>query len=156
MEFRIKVFPWWVLAAILVWQPIVFARGAEAGASRLSLADAIATALQQNPNIEAAESQLQAAGERVVQAKSGFHPQLDFTEGYKNTTNPMWAFGTKLNQGVITSEDFDPARLNDPSAVNNFASSFVLAWPVYDSGQTWYGSQQAELGEKSTNYDAEN
>lgn len=115
----------------------------------MSLSDAIATALKQNPNIEAAASQVQAAGERVVQARSGFYPQLDFTEGYKNTTNPMWAFGTKLNQGVITSEDFDPGRLNDPSAVNNFTSSFVLAWPVYDSGQTWYGNQQAQLGEKS-------
>jgi outer membrane protein len=149
MNRRFTVIPWLILAALFVWQPIVFGGSSESGNSKLSLSDAIATALKQNPNIEMAASQLQAAGERVVQAKSGFYPQIDFTEGYKNTTNPMWAFGTKLNQGVITDENFDPGRLNDPSAVDNFASSFVLAWPVYDSGQTWYGRHQAELGEKS-------
>ena len=58
----------------------------------------------------------------------------------------MWAFGTRLNQEAITSLDFDPARLNNPDPINNYSSSLAMTWPVYDSGQTWYGLQQAELG----------
>jgi hypothetical protein len=38
-----------------------------------------------------------------------------------------WASGTKLNQGTITQEDFDPARIDDPDAINNFATIFSLS-----------------------------
>ncbi|MFA9497091.1 MAG: TolC family protein, partial [Deltaproteobacteria bacterium] len=60
------------------------------------------------------------------------------------TTNPMWAFGTKLNQGSITQEDFDPARLNDPDAINNFATAVSMSWSIYDGGRTKIGWEQAK------------
>lgn len=83
------------------------------------------------------------AAERVTQARSGFLPQIAFTERYSRTNTPMWAFGTKLNQETITQADFDPDRLNHPDDIDNFASTLSLHWSIYDSGRTWYGSQQA-------------
>jgi outer membrane protein TolC len=62
----------------------------------------------------------------------------------------MWAFGTKLNQEQITQQDFDPARLNDPDPINNFASTLSLNWSIYDSGQTRHGLKQAEIAKKIT------
>jgi len=56
----------------------------------------------------------------------------------------MWAFGTKLNQAAITQGDFDPARLNDPDAINNFASTFLLSWSIYEGGRTKLGWEQAK------------
>ena len=59
----------------------------------------------------------------------------------------MWAFGTKLNQSSITAQDFAPERLNNPDAIQNFNTAFGVTWPLYDSGQTWYGVRQAKMGE---------
>lgn len=112
----------------------------------LTMDDAIQAALKHNPRIMAAQSQLDASGERVTQARSGFLPQVAFDERFNHTNNPTLAFGTLLNQGVFTQEDFDVQRLNSPDAVDNFNSRFSLVWPLYDSGRTWYGHKQAKLG----------
>lgn len=114
----------------------------------LTINDAIQTALKHNPRITAARSQLDAAGERVTQARSGFLPQVAFDERFDHTNNPTLAFSTLLNQGAFTQQDFDIQRLNDPDAVDNFNSRFSVVWPLYDSGQTWYGHKQAQLGQE--------
>jgi len=112
----------------------------------LSLPKAIETALKENAKISVARSRLEAAQERIVQARSGLFPQVEFSESYNRTTNPMWAFGTKLNQGIIQTPDFNPDRLNNPDAVDNFASTFSVSWSLYDRGQTWFGWHQAKQG----------
>ncbi len=116
----------------------------------LDLAKAIQTALQNHPRIEAARFREQASEERVTQSFSGFLPRLDLNESFQRTNNPMFAFGTKLNQGEIAPEDFDPDRLNHPDGINNFATSVAFKWPIFDKGQTWHGWRQARLGKEST------
>ena len=101
----------------------------------LSLPKAIETALKENAKISAARSRVEAAQERIVQARSGLFPQVEFSESYNRTTNPMWAFGTKLNQGIIQTPDFNPDRLNNPDAVNNFASTFSFPGPFMTGGK---------------------
>lgn len=110
----------------------------------LSLTEAIHIAAEQNPEIKAAYFQMEAVKSNSVKARSGFYPQLNFTQSFNRTTNPMWAFGTKLNQGVITQADFDPVSLNDPDAINNFASTFLLSWSIYEGGRTKLGWEQAK------------
>ncbi len=110
----------------------------------LTLADAIATAVKFNPYVQAAHYELDATNAQVVQARSGLMPQLDVSETYNRTTSPLWAFGTKLNQGVITNQDFDPDRLNDPDAIDNFRTALTLSWNIFDGGQTWIGWRQAK------------
>jgi hypothetical protein len=80
----------------------------------LTMAEAIQIAVNQNPRVKAANFQVMAMESNSIQARAGFFPKIDFSETFNRTTNPMWTFGTKLNQGTITQEDFDPARLNDP------------------------------------------
>jgi outer membrane protein len=119
-------------------------------ASILSLHEAIETAVHNHPIISAAQSRVEAADARITRAGSGFLPQLNFREYASRTDNPMWAFGTKLNQGMITQKDFDPDRLNNPDAINNFASTFSATWPIFDSGQTLYGWRQSLLNQKAS------
>ncbi|MEW6670974.1 MAG: TolC family protein [Thermodesulfobacteriota bacterium] len=116
----------------------------------LTLAEAIQTAVTKNPGISAAAFQVEGSEAQITQARSGLLPQVYFSEAYNHTTNPMWAFGTKLNQEQISQRDFDPARLNDPDPINNFASSLSLNWSLYDSGQTRHGLKQAEIGKQIT------
>ena len=110
----------------------------------LSLTEAIHIAVEQNPEIKAAQFHMDAVKSNSVKAQSGFYPQLNFAQSFNRTTNPMWAFGTKLNQSTITQGDFDPTRLNDPDPINNFASTFLLSWSIYEGGRTKIGWEQAK------------
>ncbi|MFK5952606.1 MAG: TolC family protein, partial [Desulfobacterium sp.] len=96
-----------------------------------------------------------SAQEKIIQARSGALPQVYFQEQVNRTTNPMWAFGTKLNQESIATEDFNPNRLNDPDPITNYTSRLSVTWPVYDSGQTWYGLQQARLNQEASSFSQE-
>ena len=109
----------------------------------LSLSEAIRTAAEKNPKIHASYSQVEAAQSRITQARSGLLPQIYVSEAFNRTNNPMFAFGARLNQGRITQEDFDPARLNDPDSINNFNTAFALDWSLFEGGKTWIGWQQA-------------
>jgi len=86
----------------------------------LTLNEAIQIAVKQNPEVNAVNFQLNSVKSKVFQARSGFFPQIYFNEAFNHTSNPMWVFGTKLNQGTIRKTDFDPAVLNDPDSIDNF------------------------------------
>jgi len=110
----------------------------------LTLSEALKTAADQNPSITAALYQVKAAESKIIQARSGFYPQVYITETFNRTTNPMWAFGAKLNQEVITQNDFVPASLNDPAPINNFATAVSADWSLYDGGRTGISLNQAK------------
>ncbi|WP_459918015.1 TolC family protein [Desulfocicer niacini] len=118
-------------------------------AAELTLAQAVDKAIAHNPGLQAAQFQTLSAREKMIQARSGALPQVYLQEQVNRTTNPMWAFGTKLNQESIAAADFDPNRLNDPNAITNYSTMVAVNWPVYDSGQTWYGVQQAGLNQEA-------
>ena len=98
----------------------------------------------------AAKSRQKASCEQITQARSGMLPQVYITESYQRTNNPMWVFATKLNQGMITQEDFAPDYLNDPSTIENFNSRLWVNWPIFDGGRTLYGWRQANIGKMSS------
>lgn len=114
------------------------------GTEALTLAEAITAALKHNPEIEVARHQLEAADSGVSQARSGLLPQVNVAETYNHTNSPLWAFGTKLNQGAIEASDFNPDRLNDPDAIGNFNTALSLSWNLFDGGRTWVGWQQSK------------
>lgn len=124
-------------------------------AADLTLSEAVEKALANNPMLQAAGFRVASAEEKTTQAGSGALPQVHLNGGYSRTTNPMWAFGTKLNQESITQPDFDPARLNHPDDIGNYNSSLSVVWPVYDQGRTWYGLQQARLNRDAAGLYAE-
>ena len=114
------------------------------GTEAFTLQEAVAVALQNNPEIDMARRQFEAADAGVLQARSGLLPQVNVAETYNTTNSPLWAFGTKLNQGAIMASDFNPDRLNDPDAIANFNTALTLSWNLYDGGQSWIGLHQSK------------
>ncbi|MFO7709020.1 MAG: TolC family protein [Desulfobacterales bacterium] len=114
--------------------------------STLSLPHAVEIALRENPHLSAARSQVEIAEQRVVQERAGFLPRLTVSEGFQRSSNPPQVFSTKLNQERFAAEDFAIDRLNQPNAVNDFATNFTATWPLYDGGHSYHGWQQAKLG----------
>ena len=121
---------------------------AEAGsgenAGPMTLSDTIGRAVERNPSVSSARIETEMAGARITQARSGLFPQMYLTEAFNRTNNPMWAFGTKLNQSAIAASDFDPDLLNHPDGINNFASVLNADWIVYNGGRTRTSVRQAE------------
>ncbi len=115
----------------------------------LKLGEAVKFGLANNPRIAAAHFQVNASQARVSQARSAFFPRVDISESFSRTNNPMWAFGTTLNQEIISQPDFDPAKLNDPETTNNYATTLSVTLPLYDRGQIRSGCTQAGLDHKA-------
>jgi outer membrane protein len=146
--------PFHIYLLVLIFVCVSFFRPAFAGAADdqtgaapepLSMTEAIRIAVKQNPEIKAARFQVEAFKSNSTKALSGFYPQVNFSESFNRTTNPMYAFGTKLNQEVITQTDFDPQRLNNPDPINNFASDVSVSWSVFEGGRTKIGWEQSKL-----------
>lgn len=144
-SFFIKTSLFYLIFVLLLHSVFIFASEAEEGKSFLSLSDAVKKALENNPKTKAASFQAEASKSRITQARSGLLPQIYLNETFNRTTNPMWAFGTKLNQENIALSDFDPYRLNNPNDINNFITSVTFDWTLFDGGQTWIGLKQAKL-----------
>ena len=143
LRFRPSLF----LLPIILMLPVRFVFAAGDAGPPLTIARAIEKASRQHPRIEAHDARVDGAKARVTQARAGFLPRAHVSEKFDRTTNPMWAFGTRLNQASITEPDFDPDRLNNPDAIQNFNTVLGVTWPVYDKGQTRHGVRQAEMGE---------
>jgi len=112
----------------------------------LSLAEAVRLALGQHPSIEASAARVDAADAKVKQAQSGYLPQLNWHETVDGSNNPVYVFGSKLNQRNFEPADFDPHFLNAPGFYNNFQSQMILEQTLYDAGQTKNRKKSAKLG----------
>lgn len=134
----------WFCAVVVVLSPLLCGTSNAESAVSLTISEAIYNALDKNPNLKFTRQKIEAAEHAMTQAKSGYYPQLYLTETFNHTNNPMWAFGTKLNQGQITQQDFDPRLLNEPDAIHNFATALAMDWPVFDGGQTRMNVRQSK------------
>ena len=59
-----------------------------------------------------------------------FLPNIAISHTGFTTTNPLMAFGSKLNQELITEMDFNPALLNDPDHIDNFSTVVSVQQPL--------------------------
>ena len=101
-----------------------------AQAPRLSLAEAFREADRMAfPNRGAAGRTAEQAG-TATRALRGVAPTLRVQTSYTRTTDPLGVFGMRLQEGVVTSADFDPARLNDPAATGIYGAAVVIEQPI--------------------------
>jgi outer membrane protein len=112
----------------------------------LTMAQAVKTALEKHPALRVAEYQAAAAASGVDQARAGFFPRVDLSEGFTRSDNPVYAFGSLLNQGRFTSADFAVNKLNNPDPINNWRTNLGGSVPLFVGGRNVLGYQQAELG----------
>ena len=115
-------------------------------ADPLSIADAVQKTLTYSPYLEAMREGEKSAGQKIDQARALRAPKLNVGLSETRVNSPLHAFGTTLNQGRIAQTDFDPNRLNDPSAVNNMQVGAQLVVPVYLGGMDIPAREAAKQG----------
>lgn len=84
----------------------------------------------QNLQVKIAEKQFQSAKADYNQSNALFLPNITASHTAMATTNPLMAFGSKLNQEILTMADFNPALLNDPAYTRNFATKIEVQQPL--------------------------
>lgn len=112
-------------------------------ASPLTLSDALQTALDSNPVIKQVESEKERAAAGVKSAISAFLPKLDLDFSLARSNNPVFAFGSKLDQAAFTMEDFQLDSLNDPEYRTNWQTRFRLVQPIFNKGREYIGYKVA-------------
>jgi len=85
---------------------------------------------EKNLQIKIAEKTYQSAKADYNQSNALFLPNINVSHTGISTTNPLMAFGSKLNQEVLTMADFNPTLLNDPAKTQNFATKFEIQQPL--------------------------
>lgn len=115
----------------------------------LSLRDAVARAMQQNPRLEAMQALEGAAAERVNAAKSGYLPQVNYQEMMQRGNNPVYVFGALLTQRQFTENNFAIRSLNRPDFLNNFQSMLTVDQVLFDAGRTRNAVRGAEIGRQT-------
>ena len=83
-----------------------------------------------NLQIKIAEKTLAGAKADYNESNSLFLPKISASHTAMMTTNPLMAFGSKLNQEILTPADFNPALLNDPDKTENYATRIELLQPL--------------------------
>ena len=116
----------------------------------LSLADAVAIALEKNPMRKMALADAQSTKAEVALSQSGFLPRIGLSETSTIGNDPVYAFGTRLRQGRFTEADFALSALNHPEPIGNFASRLGGQWNLFDSFAKNYALRRAKLMEHAS------
>ena len=96
----------------------------------ISKAEVLQKATEKNLQIQVAAASYQAAKADYRQSNAIFMPNVNVSYTGIVTTNPLMAFGSKLNQEILTQADFNPALLNDPEKTQNFATIIEVKQPL--------------------------
>ena len=85
---------------------------------------------ENNIAIKISEQEFNKAKADYNQTNAVFLPNISASYTGISTTNPLMAFGSKLNQEILTQNDFNPALLNDPATTRNFATKIEIQQPL--------------------------
>jgi outer membrane protein TolC len=99
----------------------------------LTLAEALRRADEAAYANRTADAHARAQSAQSLAALRGILPTARLEAGWVRTSDPTGAFGTTLRQRTITQADFDPARLNHPAPIGNYAAALVLEQPLFNA-----------------------
>lgn len=86
--------------------------------------------IQNNNTIKMAKQDVLAAKGDFNQTNAILLPNISVSHTGIATTNPLMAFGSKLNQEILTAADFNPDLLNDPRQIEDYATRVVVQQPL--------------------------
>jgi outer membrane protein TolC len=97
----------------------------------LTVQDAVAYALQGNPDNAIAQHRIAQAQASASMINASDYPLVNLSAEYGQTNNPMYSFGNILNQGEFN----DTIDFNDPGRTDNLQLKAAINYRVYNGGQ---------------------
>jgi outer membrane protein TolC len=96
----------------------------------ISKSEVIERVATENQSIKISVEEFNEAKAEFMQTNAVFLPNISVAHTGFSTTNPLMAFGSKLNQEIVTQADFNPDLLNDPDQIQNFATVIDIQQPL--------------------------
>ncbi len=125
------------------------------GDGGLTLSQAVDIALQTNPLLKAAVSGSEIADAQLKEAWARHLPLLQLNETYTRSNNPVFVFGSLLEQARFGPQNFQISSLNNPEAISNFRTAVTLKQPLFNQLQTQVGVARARINQKQANLQKE-
>ena len=92
--------------------------------------EVLAKVKESNNTLKIAEQDVLAAKGDFNQTNAILLPNISVSHTGIATTNPLMAFGSKLNQEILTAADFNPDVLNDPRQIEDYATRIEVRQPL--------------------------
>lgn len=86
--------------------------------------------IDNNLQVKMAKKETELAKAELMGIRAMYLPNVNASYTFSNTNNPLYAFGSKLNQERITMMDFNPDNLNNPKSISNFATKIEVQQPI--------------------------
>lgn len=141
----------WALLLVLFLPCQVFSQETQAP-SPLTLEQAVAIALEKNPERKVALADTKAASADVQQARSSLLPHVTFSETATDGNDAVYVFGSKLRQQRFATADFGLSVLNTPAPFANFSTRVGGTWNLFDSFASWRSINRAEHMKEATGH----
>ncbi len=123
---------------------MAFATGFAQDTLTISKVAIVQKVVEKNLQIQIANQNVKSAQADYRQSNALFLPSIAASHTALSTTNPLMAFGSKLNQETLTAADFNPALLNNPAKTKNFATKIEVVQPLINVDGI-YGRQAAKF-----------
>jgi outer membrane protein TolC len=137
----------WLLSIIIAAQGgMVLAQEAKPTGEALTLPLAVELALRANPLTRATASGRELADAQIAEARAGRLPQVQLSESFTNGNNPVFVFGSLLEQARFTQQNFNLPLLNNPDPLTNFRFGVTVKAPLFDQWQSATRIKRAQLG----------
>ncbi|HET7119127.1 MAG TPA: TolC family protein [Hanamia sp.] len=119
----------------------------------LSIKEALDAVTSNNSAVQSARIDEAIAQQKYKQTNAGFLPQINFSYSALATNNPLNVFGFKLQQRTVTAADFNPEKLNHPSATSDFTTKIEVQQPLINMDAV-YLKKSAEAQAESYQFKA--
>ena len=96
----------------------------------LSKSEVISRVLQHNIDLQIADETHRITEADFLQSRAMYYPNVNINYTGISTNSPLMAFGTKLNQAIVTQQDFIPDLLNNPESIQNFSLKLEVQQPI--------------------------
>ena len=120
----------------------------------ITVEHAVNIAIENNSNIKMSNLDRKIANSDYHQTDAIFLPQITLGYTALTTNNPLNAFGFLLQQESVTAMDFDPAKLNNPGATQNYSAQVEAKLPLLNMDMI-YARKEAKAQEEVYKYKAE-
>lgn len=112
----------------------------------LGLSQAVTAALENHPMVKGARLGIDQAVNRIAEARAERSPKISVSEIVTRGNNPVFVFGSLLEQGEFASNNFALPTLNNPASLTNFRTALSAELPVFDGRKASARVAQAKIG----------
>jgi outer membrane protein TolC len=121
----------------------------------LTLSEAVEIALAKNPLTRVAAGGRELANAQLATARATRWPLLQASESVTTSNNPVFVFGSLLEQGRFGPNNFLISSLNNPAALTNFRAGLSVRVPLFDQRQSKARIDVAKLGQQQADQQTE-